>query len=760
MPLGILTVSNLPDSRSGYPVGTTVTFDVHLNSPDSDLQITGADNVEGLHAEVLMNSPRSVTVYIWPLPTPEPVVVPASTSPLTATPTPTVTLTPAPVPFIQPQPAPEPGPVQTPSYPPGGRIAFQKSNPDGDNDIYFMGCDGANQVNLTSHKAEDKQPSWGGNGLLAFSSNRGTAENTEENFDIYLLDVESLKVSRLTTDPAADESPALSASGDMIAFVSRRDGDAEIYVLDMAQDTLTNVTNNAAEDLDPSWSPDGGRLAFASNRDGDFDIYVANADGYEPLNLTGAVDEDGAAINERWPDFGVFEGAEVIAFASNRRGNWEIYTFSNADGFLQITNSGGIDRDTTDAAPSWSPSGEEVVFHTIRDRYDDGKGEHEVFRTTEQGEHGRNLTKSASTDDINPDWEPVEHTGWCGELTPAALPIPTPTPIVVPEPPTPSPTQTPIPTPTPTYTPTLIPTQGAPTLPSYPAGGRIAFQTDRDGNSEIYVMGCDGSSQTNLTNNTAEDKQPSWASGGKLAFSSNRNAEGGYDIYLLTLDPWGMTRLTTNTANDESPALSPDGSKVAYVSYRDSDGDAEIYVLTVADRSLVQITDNTAADRDPAWSPDGTKLVFASDRDGNFDIYKADATDGSDVEKIAAVSHATADDRWPNLVDYDGDENIVLASHRDGDWEIYYFDSYELFPTTENTDDKIDDQPSWSKSGEQMVFHSTRDTDVNAVPRVEVHDIFKAFPDGGGANLTREDSSNNTSPDWEPVDGVDYCAGD
>ena len=161
VPLGILTVSDLPDSRSGYPVGTTVTFDVHLNSPDSGLQITGADNVEGIHAEVLMDSPRSVTVYIWPLPTPEPVVVPASTSPLTATPTPTVTLTPAPAPFIEPQPAPEPGPVQTPSYPPGGRIAFQKSNPDGDNDIYFMGCDGANQVNLTSHKAEDKQPSWG-----------------------------------------------------------------------------------------------------------------------------------------------------------------------------------------------------------------------------------------------------------------------------------------------------------------------------------------------------------------------------------------------------------------------------------------------------------------------------------------------------------------------------------------------------------------------------------------------------------------------
>ena len=830
VPLGILTISNPPDSQSGYPVGTTVTFDVHLNSPDSDLHITGADNVEGLQAEVLMDSPRSVTVYIWPLPTPEPVVVPASTSPSTATPIPTLTPTPTPVPFIEPQPAPEPGPVQPPSYPPGGRIAFQKSNPDANSDIYIMGCDGANQVNLTSHKAEDKQPSWGGTGLLAFSSNRGTAENTEENFDIYLLDVESLKVSRLTTDAAADESPALSASGDRVAFVSHRDGNAEIYVLDTAQDTLTNVTNNAAEDLDPSWSPDGGRLAFASNRDGDFDIYIINADGSDTRNLTDFREDEGV-FDDKKPAFGVFEGAEVIAFASDSYGDLEIVTFSNTENFLRLTNS-----EASDTSPSWSPSGQEIVFHTDRNVDD---GHLEVFRITSEGDSGVSLTDSDGSDNTNPDWEPVEHSGWCGEPSPAAAPIPIPTPIVVPEPATPSPTQTPTPTltptqtptptptqtgtptptptpsqtptatptptqaptptdtptptptptptdtptptptetptptptptntptpthtptptPTPTATPTPTPTQGAPTLPSYPAGGRIAFQTDRDGNSEIYVMGCDGSSQTNLTNNSAEDKQPSWAAGGKLAFSSNRNAEGGYDLYLLTLDPWAVTRLTTNAANDESPALSPDGSKVAYVSYRDSDGDAEIYVLTISDRSLVQITDNTAADRDPAWSPDGTKLVFASDRDGNFDIYMANAADGSDVEKITAVSHGTANDRWPDVVDYYGDENIAFASDRDGDWEVYYYDGYELTLSqlTKNADGIVDARPSWSKSGEQMVYDTGRNPDNNL-------DIYKAYYDGANAvSIPSKASANDDSfPDWEPVEDADYCAGD
>lgn len=275
-------------------------------------------------------------------------------------------------------------------------------------------------------------------------------------------------------------------------------------------------------------------------------------------------------------------------------------------------------------------------------------------------------------------------------------------------------------------------------------------------------MGCDGSGQTNLTNNSASDREPSWASGGKLAFSSNRDSDGGYDIYLLTLDPWGIERLTSNAADDVSPALSPDGSKVAYVSYRDTDGDAEVYVLTVSDKSLVQITNNTAAnDRDPAWSPDGTKLAFASDRDGNYDIFKANADGTGTPEKVTAVSHSTENDRWPDLGDYWGDELVAFASDRDGDWEVNVHDGYDLIQATSNIEAKIDDQPSWSKSGNQIVFSTSRNTDLDAVPRVEVYDVYKALYDGAEyIDLTSEDASNNTAPDWEPVDGVDYCEGD
>ncbi len=44
-----------------------------------------------------------------------------------------------------------------------------------------------------------------------------------------------------------------------------------------------------------------------------------------------------------------------------------------------------------------------------------------------------------------------------------------------------------------------------------PDGSRIAFDTYRDGNQEIYVMNADGSGQTKLTNNPEPDYNPAWS---------------------------------------------------------------------------------------------------------------------------------------------------------------------------------------------------------------------------------------------------------
>ncbi len=79
-----------------------------------------------------------------------------------------------------------------------------------------------------------------------------------------------------------------------------------------------------------------------------------------------------------------------------------------------------------------------------------------------------------------------------------------------------------------------------------PDGRKLAFVSDRDGNSEVYVMNADGSGQRNLTRNAAFDADPSWSPDGrKLAFVSNR--DGSYRVHVMNADGSGQRRLAQHT---------------------------------------------------------------------------------------------------------------------------------------------------------------------------------------------------------------------
>ena len=72
---------------------------------------------------------------------------------------------------------------------------------------------------------------------------------------------------------------------------------------------------------------------------------------------------------------------------------------------------------------------------------------------------------------------------------------------------------------------------------------KIAFESFRDGNYEIYVMNADGSGQTRLTNNGATDVWPSWSpDGSQILFSSGQTVTG-LDLYVMNADGTNMRKI-------------------------------------------------------------------------------------------------------------------------------------------------------------------------------------------------------------------------
>ena len=129
---------------------------------------------------------------------------------------------------------------------------------------------------------------------------------------------------------------------------------------------------------------------------------------------------------------------------------------------------------------------------------------------------------------------------------------------------------------------------------------------------------------TRLTNNDAFDSGTSWSHDGtKIAFISER--DGNSEIYVMNANGTNQTNISNNISNNDTwldtPSWSPDGTKIVFESKHVDYLDYEIYVMNADGTNQTNISNNDAFDYSPSWSPDGTKIAFTFERDGNAEIY-------------------------------------------------------------------------------------------------------------------------------------------
>ena len=75
---------------------------------------------------------------------------------------------------------------------------------------------------------------------------------------------------------------AWSPDGKSLAFTSPRSGTWSIWLKDLASSKLTRLTDDGGLDVSPVWSPDDRRIAFLSNRGDTWGIWLVSANGGDP----------------------------------------------------------------------------------------------------------------------------------------------------------------------------------------------------------------------------------------------------------------------------------------------------------------------------------------------------------------------------------------------------------------------------------------------------------------------------------------------
>ena len=412
---------------------------------------------------------------------------------------------------------------------------------------------------------------------------------------------------RLTNNNAMDCEPVWSPDGSRIAFWSNRDGGKEIYLMDADGSNVKRLTNNLSDDVNPTWSPDGLRILFESERDGNREVYVMDADGGNQIRLTR---NDALDSTATWSPDG-----KLIAFASNRDTglpynpyNMDIYVM-NADG-SNVRRI--VDDPEYDVGPQWSPDGRRILFMTAR------TGNFDVYVMNADGTGQRNLTADHDRSDGAPVWS------LDGNYIAFARRIDGKDQLFV------------------------MDSDGSNlkrvthnsanngSLGWSPDGSKLIFQTDQDGNWEIYTISVDGELDQ-LTDDAAEDLWPDWSpDGNRIVFSSNRN--GKQHLYVMNADGSSLTQITNSAADDTEPAWAPDGKQIAFTSMRD--GNPEIYVMNADRTNERRLTDHPGTDRSPRWSVDG-RILFTSNRDGQSDIYVMDDA-GRNVTRLTTMGASWA----------------------------------------------------------------------------------------------------------------------
>lgn len=219
--------------------------------------------------------------------------------------------------------------------------------------------------------------------------------------------------------PTANWKPTVSVEGGEpegefdwgVAYVSIYEGRAaHIYAYPLPQGPLIRLTNGDWEDITPALHPNGHHLAFASNRRGYWDLYLLDLESGVVTALTSTPEYE---AYPSWSPDGLWLAYESYV-VDEAGGNLEIFIRA-ADGSqapLRLTRDPAADH-----SPAWSPQGRQIAFVSTRS----GEAEVWIADLDPTTQRFRNVSRNSLAADAHPQWSPTgerllwsaaERNGW------------------------------------------------------------------------------------------------------------------------------------------------------------------------------------------------------------------------------------------------------------------------------------------------------------------------------------------------------------